>query len=119
MPSERTVYYQKLNNFNSSQYESMLTSNSSHRCNTNLKQIGDIPSNSHSHKSCNRPSKIYAHHTMEDSGQLNNNNNNNNIYYPSSNSSKKSQKVAGYRIIRQIIPGPNSTAAEIEKALAR
>jgi len=52
---------------------------------------------------------------MEDSGQLNNNN----IYYPSSNSSKKSQKVAGYRIIRQIIPGPNSTAAEIEKALAR
>ncbi len=111
MPSERTVYYQKLNNFNSGQYES----NSSHRCN-NLKQIGDIPSNPHNQKSCNRPSKIYAHHTMEDSGQLNNNNN---IYYPSSNSSKKSQKVAGYRIIRQIIPGPNSTAAEIEKALAR
>jgi hypothetical protein len=115
VPSERTVYYQKLNNVNSSQYESMLTSNSSHRCNNNLKQIGDIPSNPHSHKSCNRASKIYAHHTMEDSGQLNNNN----IYYPSSNSSKKSQKVAGYRIIRQIIPGPNSTAAEIEKALAR
>lgn len=58
--------------------------------------------------------KIYSH--LEDQQfQLNNKD----IYYPSSTSSKKSQKVAGYRIIRQIIPGPNSTAAEIEKALER
>lgn len=35
----------------------------------------------------------------------------------SSNSRK--QKVAGYRIIRQIIPGPNTSQAEIEKALSR
>ena len=31
----------------------------------------------------------------------------------------RSPKVAGYRIIRQIIPGPHSTQAEIERALAR
>lgn len=39
------------------------------------------------------------------------------IYY-TPNPNRKS-KVAGYRIIRQIIPGPNSTPADIEKALAR
>lgn len=27
-------------------------------------------------------------------------------------------KIAGYRIIRQIIPGPNSKPADIERALA-
>lgn len=32
---------------------------------------------------------------------------------------QKKPKVTGYRIIRQIIPGPNATAADIEKALAR
>ena len=39
------------------------------------------------------------------------------VYYTPSPSRKS--KVAGYRIIRQIIPGPNSTPADIEKALAR
>ena len=31
----------------------------------------------------------------------------------------KKPKVAGYRVIRQIIPGPNSTQADIEKVLSR
>jgi len=31
----------------------------------------------------------------------------------------KTPKVAGYRVIRQIIPGPNSTQADIEKVLSR
>ncbi|CAF0892850.1 unnamed protein product [Brachionus calyciflorus] len=33
--------------------------------------------------------------------------------------SSKQQKIAGYRIIRQIIPGPSSTPSDIERALAR
>lgn len=36
-----------------------------------------------------------------------------------SNKNSKHAKIAGYRIIRQIIPGPNSTSNDIEKALAR
>lgn len=44
------------------------------------------------------------------------------VYHSSPVYSKKSTKhakIAGYRIIRQIIPGPNSTSIDIEKALAR
>jgi hypothetical protein len=35
------------------------------------------------------------------------------------NEAKNKSKIAGYRIIRQIIPGPNSSKAEIERALLR
>lgn len=44
------------------------------------------------------------------------------IYHSSQVYTKKNTKqakIAGYRIIRQIIPGPNSTPIDIEKALAR
>ena len=35
------------------------------------------------------------------------------------NQPKKGKKIAGYRIIRQIIPGANSSQADIERALAQ
>lgn len=50
---------------------------------------------SSSNEPCYQPSQIYA------------------------NKNSKQTKIAGYRIIRQIIPGPNSTPIDIEKALAR
>jgi len=116
VPSERAVYYQKLN-VNNCQYDSIdfmpSKSSSSQKC--SIKQASEILANHQSNKSCNRKSKIYANSRMEEASQLNTKD----IYYPSSNTSKKGQKVTGYRIIRQIIPGPNSTPAEIEKALVR
>lgn len=36
----------------------------------------------------------------------------------SMSTSSGAPKIAGYRIIRQIIPGPNSKPADIERALA-
>jgi hypothetical protein len=47
---------------------------------------------------------------------INNNTNNNNNNY---NSNNNKSRLAGYRIIRQIIPGPNSSEADIERAIAR
>lgn len=44
---------------------------------------------------------------------------NQDLFMPQLTSLNKSSKVAGYRIIRKIIPGPNSSSADIEKALAR
>jgi hypothetical protein len=68
---------------------------------------------------------------QSNSVQLSNNNNKNPRFFNindlygqqqqvtmSANNNPKS-RVAGYRIIRQIIPGPNSTEADIERAIAR
>ncbi len=145
-PTERTIYYQKLNQKRPTFYEildkrdhydvmdalslppAICASSSKHQQHKKAAAVANAgaaaaPAGTYysTKKFCNSGDQF-----IYESSLLNNNSVTNlsshqqptteSIYY----SGKKSNpKIAGYRIIRQIIPGPNSTPAEIEKALAR
>ena len=122
------MYYQKLNNHTqSSQYDFVDELNNSQRYPKGRQQAIRSPPTTYRNASCKQIGDNYTstvrsqHNNHSFSSDIRENQiqmNNQDIYYPSSNTSSK-KKVAGYRIIRQIIPGPNSTPAEIQKALAR
>lgn len=122
-PSERTVYYQKLNNRNSNnqylcRYNSVesLKKNLQSPINRNIKNIKEIK-----HFSKNDSKYVsHANYSAEDLMEIGSCSKSQELdFYKPQNSIKKNSKVAGYRIIRQIIPGPNSSSTDIQKALAR
>lgn len=110
---DHTPNYEYVNSDSSSKkfYKQIISNNN---YNSNKKQQHQQPSSEQSEIYAPPNTQIYAspsHQTLQQVFVPPE------VYYtPSSN---RKSKVAGYRIIRQIIPGPNSTPADIEKALAR
>lgn len=89
------------------------------------KQIYDIVDKNVNQKSdhrCRKDLEIMSKEHKKSRSLTRRSNSNEPIYAKNqvySKSAKQVPKIAGYRIIRQIIPGPSSTPSDIEKAIAR
>lgn len=123
-PAQRQIYVQKANQigYHRPAYDNNEKSYQNHRPRKDLYEILDTPrqynkvKHSHSARSNSNETSHQSYSTANNIDPL--------IEYYGNPQLKKQtmqqqQKIAGYRIIRQIIPGPNTTSADIEKALAR